>query len=73
MKIIKMPIISNFVTCECGCKYEFDYQDVVFWCVDDVGGNVIRHYDGTVNGYNVTKCPYCQRLNKVGRDYKWQR
>ena len=50
MKILKLPVDTK-ISCECGCKFEFD--------VDDVERHVCLFGDDCVYSRITIDCPFC--------------
>lgn len=63
MKIVKLPVEfkGNRVICECGCVFEFDFNDVEFGfeIKFDEKQNCIRRFKNKNEPF--VECPFCGR------------
>ena len=56
MKIIKLPIETK-ITCECGCEFEFDTDDI-----EQIGYVLL---DGTTYNHLIVDCPFCKQRHTI--------
>ena len=59
MKIIKLPIETK-ITCECGCEFEFD--------IDDLEHQVSWTNNELIYSRTIVDCPYCKHRHTLNEE-----